>query len=136
MLNIDPRLVSSTYPVCELALCHVLLSDDSRFPWLILVPKIAGAREFIDLDPTDQQTLLAEISHVARRLETHLRPYKLNIATLGNIVAQLHVHVIARYTDDAAWPQPVWGSGPPIGYSAEEAEARVAELRAALQPTD
>ena len=98
----------------------------------MLVPRIAGARELIDLDEGDQRTLLAEINHVGRALETLLRPDKLNIAALGNVVPQLHVHVIARFTGDTAWPQPVWGHGERVAYAEAERESRVATLRAAL----
>jgi len=106
--------------------------DDARFPWVILVPRIAGARELIDLDEGDQRLLLGEIDHVARALETLLHPDKLNIAALGNVVPQLHVHVIARFTSDAAWPNPVWGRGERVAYGVRERAARIAMLRTAL----
>ena len=107
--------------------------DDARYPWLILVPRIAGARELIDLDGGDRTALLDEVAAVSRVLETALRPDKLNVAALGNVVAQLHLHVIARYATDPAWPQPVWGRGERVAYAPAEADARVAEWRAALK---
>jgi diadenosine tetraphosphate (Ap4A) HIT family hydrolase len=133
---IDPRLVADTHAIAELALCDLLLMDDARFPWLILVPRIAGARELIDLDGGDQRTLLNEVCHVGRALEEVVRPDKLNIAALGNAVPQLHVHVIARFKTDAAWPQPVWGIGERVAYARAERIARIETLRAALpQPS-
>jgi diadenosine tetraphosphate (Ap4A) HIT family hydrolase len=129
---IDPRLVADTHPVGELNLSELLLMDDARFAWFILVPRIAGARELIDLDEGDQRTLLAEINVLCRTLETLLRPDKINIAALGNVVPQLHVHVIARFADDAAWPQPVWGHGDRIAYATAARTTRIDALRAAL----
>jgi diadenosine tetraphosphate (Ap4A) HIT family hydrolase len=131
---LDPRLAADTHLVGELALSRLLLMDDARFPWLILVPRIAGARELIDLDATDQRSLLAELAGAGRALEALLRPDKLNVAALGNVVPQLHVHLIARYATDAAWPQPVWGVGERVPYDSGARAARIAELRAALEP--
>jgi diadenosine tetraphosphate (Ap4A) HIT family hydrolase len=131
---IDPRLVADTHAIAELVLCDLLLMDDARFPWLILVPRIAGARELIDLDEGDQRTLLGEVCRVGRALEEIVRPDKLNIAALGNAVPQLHVHIIARFTTDAAWPQPVWGRGERIAYTEAQRLARIETLRAVLAP--
>ena len=129
---LDPNLEADTHPIGELHLSQLLLMDDARFPWLILVPRIAGARELIDLDEGDQRSLLGEISAVGRAFETLLRPDKLNIAALGNVVPQLHVHLIARYTTDAAWPKPVWGQGERVAYAAAARASRIAQLRTAL----
>jgi len=129
---LDPKLEADTHSIGELPFSQLLLMDDARFPWLILVPRIAGARELIDLDEGDQRLLLGEIDHVARALETLLHPDKLNIAALGNVVPQLHVHVIARFTSDAAWPNPVWGRGERVAYGERERAARIAMLRTAL----
>lgn len=130
---LDPRLAADTHPIGEMPLSRLLLMDDARHPWLILVPRIAGARELMDLDGGDRAALLDEITAVSRAMETLLRPDKLNVAALGNVVAQLHVHVIARYVHDASWPQPVWGRGERVAYPAADAAARVAELRSALK---
>ena len=133
---LDARLAADTHAIGDLQLSELRLMDDARFPWLILVPRIAGARDLIDLDEGDQRSLLAEINLVGRALETLLRPDKLNIAALGNVVPQLHVHVIARFVVDAAWPQPVWGRGERIAYADAERESRIAALRSALiRPT-
>jgi diadenosine tetraphosphate (Ap4A) HIT family hydrolase len=130
---LDPRLAADTHLIGEMPLSRLLLMDDARHPWLILVPRIAGARELMDLDGGDRAALLDEITAVSRTMETLLRPDKLNVAALGNVVAQLHVHVVARYADDANWPQPVWGRGERVPYGTADAAARVAELRAALK---
>ncbi len=129
---LDPRLAADTHAIGALPFSELLLMDDARFPWLILVPRIAGARELIDLDEGDQRLLLGEIDRVARVLDELLHPDKLNIAALGNVVPQLHVHVIARFTGDAAWPNPVWGRGERVAYGERERAARIAVLRAAL----
>jgi diadenosine tetraphosphate (Ap4A) HIT family hydrolase len=130
--TLDPRLAADTHAIGALPFSELLLMDDARFPWVILVPRIAGARELIDLDEGDQRLLLGEIDRVARALESLLHPDKLNIAALGNVVPQLHVHVIARFTDDAAWPNPVWGRGERAAYGERERVARIAMLRSAL----
>ena len=130
---LDPRLEADTHAIGDLPLCELRLMDDARFPWLVLVPRIAGARELLDLDDGDQRALLAEINLVGRAIETLWRPDKLNIAALGNVVPQLHVHVIARFTSDPAWPQPVWGRGERIAYSDDAREVRISELREALR---
>ena len=131
---LDARLAADTHLIGDLPLSQLRLFDDARFPWFVLVPRIAGARELIDLDESDQRTLLAEISRVGRVLESDLRPDKLNVAALGNVVPQLHVHVIARFTNDVAWPHPVWGHGERVAYTASERDARIAALRDALIP--
>ena len=129
---LDPRLEADTHAIGDLPLSQLLLMDDARFPWLILVPRIAGARELIDLDEGDQRTLLGELNLVGRALETLLRPDKLNVAALGNVVPQLHVHLIARFEGDSAWPQPIWGVGDRMAYAESARLSRIAELRAAL----
>ena len=129
---LDPRLAGDTHRVGDLELSRVLLMDDARFPWLILVPRRANPRELIDLDSGDQQRLLAEIDRCARVLGTLEKPDKLNVAALGNVVAQLHVHVIARRANDAAWPRPVWGFGERAPYAPDALSKRLAAVRGAL----
>jgi diadenosine tetraphosphate (Ap4A) HIT family hydrolase len=131
--RLDPRLADDTCNVGDLPLSRLLLMDDARFPWLILVPRIAGARELIDLDEGDQRALLGEIAAVGRCVEALFRPDKLNIAALGNVVPQLHVHLVARHTGDAAWPQTVWGHGERVAYAPAARDARIAALRDALK---
>lgn len=131
---VDPRLVADCHALGDLALSRVLLMDDARFPWLILVPRIAGARELFDLDAADRASLLAELDATGRALETLLRPDKFNIAALGNVVPQLHVHVIARWAADAAWPKPVWNHGERVRYEPRALAQRIESLRGALPP--
>jgi diadenosine tetraphosphate (Ap4A) HIT family hydrolase len=130
---LDPRLQADTQPIGDLLFVRVLLLDDARFPWLILVPRIAGLRELIELSQTDQQRLLDDINRAAHVLHAIEKPDKLNIAMLGNVVPQFHVHVIARFERDAAWPKPVWGVGERIPYSAQELRRYTDELAVALQ---
>lgn len=129
---LDPRLDGDTRAVGDLELSRVLLMDDARFPWIILVPRRANRRELIDLDTATQQRLLAEIDRCARALQTLFAPAKLNIAALGNVVAQLHVHIVARHAHDAAWPRPVWGFGEREPYAPDARDARLDALRQAL----
>lgn len=131
--HLDPQLADDTAPVIDLKLCEVRLMDDANHPWLVLVPRVAGAIEIIDLDDTQRALLAREIDAAARVLKALFKPHKLNIAALGNLVPQLHVHVIARYTDDIAWPRPVWGAANARPYAPEDLMERVAALRAALQ---
>ncbi len=129
---IDEGLAADTHLIGDLPLSRVLLMDDARFPWLILVPRVAGMRDLIDLPHAQQHALLDEIERCALALRRLHAPDKLNIAALGNIVAQLHVHVIGRFTRDAAWPRPVWGVGERMPYTAEPLAAQLAQLRTAL----
>ena len=109
--ELDPRLAGDTVPLLELPLSSARLMDDARFPWLLLVPRVAGASEWIDLDGGQQRLLLAEINQISQHLKQKPNVSKINIGALGNIVRQLHVHVVGRREGDAAWPGPVWGAG-------------------------
>jgi len=129
---LDVRLQADTVPVVDLALCAVLLNDDANYPWLILVPRRPNAVEIIDLGEADHVQLMAEIGQTSRSLKAVTRCHKLNVAALGNQVAQLHVHVIARETTDPAWPNPVWGKAARKTYQAAERERLVAALRGAI----
>ncbi|HEX4479843.1 MAG TPA: HIT family protein [Rudaea sp.] len=131
---LDPQLDADTHRIGDMDFTRVLLMDDARFPWLILVPRVPNVRELTDLALDDQHRLLHEIDRTARVLHAIAKPDKLNIAMLGNVVAQLHVHVIARYTGDEAWPKPVWGIGARRAYDADVARERIDAVRAALQP--
>ena len=130
--QLDSRLEADTYLVGELQLSRVLLMRDVRFPWAILVPRRADKREILDLDPRDRAMLYREIEAVSDAMQRLFAPKKLNIAAIGNVVAQLHVHVIARYENDAAWPKPIWGFGERVAYDEADAAKRVAELSEAL----
>ena len=110
--SLHPQLAQDTVPIGDLPLARVLLANDANYPWLILVPRRPGLIELIDLEENAQVQLLGEIATAARALKSITECDKLNIAALGNQVAQLHVHVIARRHSDAAWPKPVWGAAP------------------------
>lgn len=129
--SLHPRLEADTHPVARWPLCDVRLMEDARYAWLILVPRIAGAVEIVDLPDDAQQQLTAEISRASRALRTIAVPHKLNIGALGNVVRQLHVHVLARFEGDAAWPGPVWGHGQAEAYTDVARSARLQALRAA-----
>lgn len=133
IFQLDSRLSADTLPVGDLELSRVLLMNDARYPWLILVPRRAGLVEFLQLDREDCAALDAELRLCALALMELHRPHKLNVAALGNVVRQFHVHVVARFEGDAAWPRPVWGGPPAPPYAAAEAVARVKDLRAALR---
>ena len=132
MFELNPRLEADTDWVLDLQLSRVLLMNDSRYPWLILVPRIPNVREWLDLSSTDQALLLAEQLQVSQCLQTLLSPDKLNIATLGNIVPQLHLHIIARFETDFAWPSQVWGRGDSVRYPPDEKVALLGQYRSAL----
>jgi diadenosine tetraphosphate (Ap4A) HIT family hydrolase len=129
--ELEPRLNADTLSVAELALCSIRLMNDARYPWLVLVPRRTGMVEIFDLDEADQQQLHAEIRRCAEILQDQFKPDKLNIAALGNQVRQLHVHLIARFVDDVAWPDPVWGKLPPLAYG-DGARELIETLRAGL----
>jgi diadenosine tetraphosphate (Ap4A) HIT family hydrolase len=130
--SLDPRLAAESFSLGELALCEVRLFDDARFPWLILVPKRAGAVEIIDLEDDERPVLMNEIEIASAALKRITNCHKLNVAALGNQVRQLHVHVIARFENDAAWPQPVWGKGARVAYTESARDDLSKKLRDAL----
>ncbi|WP_433851890.1 HIT domain-containing protein [Stenotrophomonas nitritireducens] len=110
--ELDTRLAADSVLIADGPLSQIRLMNDDRFPWVVLVPRVPGASEWIDLDGNQQRLLLAEINQISRHLKQKPNVTKLNIGALGNIVPQLHVHLVGRHEGDAAWPGPVWGSGP------------------------
>jgi diadenosine tetraphosphate (Ap4A) HIT family hydrolase len=130
--ELHPQLAADTHPLATLELCELRLLDDANYPWLILVPRVAEARELIDLDAAQRHLLTEEIDRAARLLRDGFRPHKLNVAALGNLVPQLHVHVIAREENDPAWPAPVWGRVAARPYPPEMLVERVRLLRSLL----
>lgn len=132
MAELHPQLRKDTFDIVTLDLCRVLLMNDRRFPWLILVPDRADAREWHHLSEDDQGLSMREVTQAARALEDIFAPDKINIGALGNLVPQLHIHVIARFDTDPAWPGPVWGFGAAEPYDAPSREATLAKLRDAL----
>jgi diadenosine tetraphosphate (Ap4A) HIT family hydrolase len=129
---LDPRLQADTHHVASLPLCEVLLMNDARYAWLVLVPRHTGMVEMLDLPSTAQLQLWQEINQVAAVLRETAPCDKLNMGALGNIVRQLHVHVIARTEGDAAWPGPVWGQGRAEPYTEQDLQARIARLQERL----
>jgi diadenosine tetraphosphate (Ap4A) HIT family hydrolase len=119
-----------------LSLCQLRLMNDARFPWLLLVPRRDGLRELFDLPAFDQAQVLIDLNRAAAALQAVATPDKLNIGALGNIVPQLHIHLIARFVGDPAWPGPVWGQGSAVAYTEEALQAQLAALRAALEALD
>lgn len=130
--SLDPRLAAESTPLGELTLSRVLLFDDARFPWIVLVPRRAGMVEIIDLSPGERTLLFEEIETTMDAMKAILSPYKLNVAALGNVVRQLHVHVIARFEGDAAWPGPVWGRGERVPYEPGARADAARKLRGAF----
>lgn len=130
---LDERLAADSLFLADGPLSQVRLMDDARWPWIVLVPRVAGASEWIDLEGGQQRLLLAEINQVSQLLRAEPGVDKLNLGALGNIVCQLHVHLVGRHQGDAAWPGPVWGSGPMRRFGADEREARVAAWRQRLR---
>lgn len=129
MFALDPRLQQDTLPIGDFPLCRLLLMNDAHYPWFILVPRRAAVSELFELNSLDQQALWQESVGLARVLKDAFTADKINLATLGNVVSQLHMHVIVRYRQDATWPAPVWGKHPAEPYRAEQ----VAAIRAKLQ---
>jgi diadenosine tetraphosphate (Ap4A) HIT family hydrolase len=137
MFEIDPAFLATSEAVGDLALSHVRLQGDARFPWIVLIPRVAGARELEDLAGGERDVLMEEVLRAgaaARAVAEALgRPAaKLNIAQLGNVTPQLHVHVIARRPDDPAWPAPVWGFGVAEAYTPAALQAALAAARVTL----
>jgi diadenosine tetraphosphate (Ap4A) HIT family hydrolase len=129
--SVDQRLAADTIPIGDLALSSVLLMDDARFPWFILVPRRAGASELTDLSDEDAATLMNEIRLATRVMLDMAKPDKVNVGALGNVLPQLHVHVVGRFRSDPAWPGPVWGHGSRSPYPPHAAAALI-ERAAAL----
>jgi diadenosine tetraphosphate (Ap4A) HIT family hydrolase len=128
MFKLDPQLEADTWPVTDLSLCKVLLAKNAAWPWVILVPKREDKVEILDLSEVDRGTLWREIDKVAYVLQHLTTPDKMNIAALGNVVRQLHVHIVARTAGDPAWPGPIWGSGFKADYSYDDRIKFIARL--------
>jgi diadenosine tetraphosphate (Ap4A) HIT family hydrolase len=132
---LDSRLAGDTDQVIDLPLCRLLAMRDANYPWLILVPRRAEAVEIIDLGAEDKAGLMAEITWSSEALRNVTGCEKLNVAALGNVVPQLHVHIIARFRSDAAWPGPVWGKIPAKPYDDGALQSFISAVRAKLPPT-
>jgi len=130
--SLHPRLLGESV-LCETSeLSRLVLINNRRFPWLLLVPRLPDVSEIVDLSEPDQKILWGEIARISRLLRALFEPDKLNVATIGNLVPQLHVHLIARFRTDEAWPKPTFGFAPPIPYTPEEREVLIARICAEL----
>ncbi|KAB0490913.1 HIT family protein [Pseudomonas psychrophila] len=123
MFALDTHLQEDTWLIGDFPLCRLLLSNDSNYPWFILVPRREGITELFQLDDSDQQLMWAETTALARVLKGLFGADKMNVATLGNVVSQMHMHVIVRYQTDVAWPGPVWGKHPAKPYAQADVDA-------------
>jgi diadenosine tetraphosphate (Ap4A) HIT family hydrolase len=131
-MHLDHRLAQSSEFITDLALCHVRLSHNAAFPWLILIPQIDNIKEIIDLSRSQQHQLMDEISQLSKIMQDLFAPDKINVATLGNVVPQLHIHIIARYEIDPVWPNPVWNTVSQ-DYCKTDLQARVELIRHSIQ---
>jgi len=132
--TLHPQLDRDTVNLGDLPLSRVVVMNDANYPWLILVPRKGDITEVIDLDESEQTQLMSEVTKAARALQQITTCHKLNIAALGNAVPQLHVHVIARFRNDPAWPNPVWGVAPAKPYAREALHNLVTPLRQKIWP--
>ena len=136
--QLDPAFVATSHKVADLPLCEVRLQDDARYPWLVLIPRRSGLREIEELDTAHRIQLMEEIVLAGTAVRAMgaalgLSVDKLNVGALGNVTAQLHVHVLGRRAGDPAWPGPVWGHSAAAGYTAEDLAAPIAAARVALK---
>ena len=130
MFALHPQLEADCVPVADMAVCRVLLMNNARFPWLVLVPMRVGVRELHELAEQDFEAVTREMRVVAKGFGKYCQADKMNVAALGNIVPQLHIHIVARFVSDAAWPQPVWNSGVSAqAYEAGKLAVLVSELQ-------
>jgi diadenosine tetraphosphate (Ap4A) HIT family hydrolase len=133
---LHPRLAADTAVIADWSLSRVLLMNDKRFPWIMLVPRRPDVSELFDLDENARTHLMGEISRVGQSLKSWAKARngcdKINVGLIGNMVPQLHVHVVARTKTDGAWPGTVWAAGPAVSYGAAELQRIAAELRDAL----
>ena len=127
------QLEADTAFITDLPLSRTLLINDSHYPWIVLVPRRANATEIYKLNHSDQTQLLSESAQICRVMEALFSPDKMNIAAIGNMVPQLHLHHVARFTSDIAWPAPVWGFAPSAAYDAKILESTVKRIRKGLE---
>jgi diadenosine tetraphosphate (Ap4A) HIT family hydrolase len=135
MFELHPRLEADCISIGSFPLCRLLLMNDSNYPWFILVPRRAGIREIFELSEDDQRQLLWESSSLSRLIADHFKADKINVAALGNMVPQLHIHHIVRYESDPAWPAPVWGHTLAEPYS-EQKLSELVKTVSGLMPDD
>ena len=128
MFKLDPRLEQDTILIGEVSLSKVVLMNDARYPWVSLVPRVTGLTEVFQLNDKQQSQLVEESNFIAEKMKTLVQADKMNIAALGNIVSQLHIHHVARFTRDETWPAPVWGRGQAVQYDNAERDAVCQQL--------
>lgn len=133
MFELHPKLFVDTVPVAEWPLSRVLLMNERSYPWLILVPRRADIAEIGELEAADRAVLIEEIARLSDVVRARLSPDRINVAALGNVVPQLHVHVIARFKTDPAWPRPVWGAQPVVPFSDGELDRQAEEWSSLLR---
>lgn len=131
---IDPRLEGDSLEVAHFDLCQVRLHKNAAFPWLILIPNRSNLTEIMDLGPSDQILLMREIDKASRILKSLTSARKINVASLGNVVPQLHIHVVARFTTDPLWPDPIWGRGVDEDYDPQVLQSFLSDLKEAFLP--
>jgi diadenosine tetraphosphate (Ap4A) HIT family hydrolase len=127
------KLAADTFEVLSLEVSQLLLMNDARYPWLILVPQVIGMRDLHNLSTKQYQAVTQEIVQVSEVLESLAQAHKMNVGALGNMVPQLHIHIIARQTNDAAWPAPVWGVGEAQPYSQDAAKTLIQQIASKLR---
>lgn len=130
--SLDPQLASDTLHIGDLKLCQVRLMNDASYPWLVLIPRRRHVTEITDLAEPERTQLMHEMAQSVAALKTETACDKINVAAIGNVVAQLHVHVVARFRGDAAWPKPVWGAAPARPYDDAGSQKLLAALRRRL----
>ena len=132
MFKLDARLENDTIELGKIEFIKVLMSKDSNYPWLILVPEIADATELFDLDAQQQQLLMQTITKISKDMQVEFSADKINVGALGNVVKQLHIHIVARFETDIAWPGPIWGQHPAKPYTQEQLEAQINKMKEML----
>ncbi|MBL4613418.1 MAG: HIT domain-containing protein [Magnetovibrio sp.] len=132
MFTLHPTLKKDTVQIIRLEICRVLLMRDKTYPWLVLVPAKEGLRDLDDLNEADRIQVIAEVDRVSKAMKHIYSPYKMNVAALGNMVEQLHIHVVARSKNDPAWPAPVWGVAPAVDYDDNARTQTIANLHGQL----
>lgn len=132
MFALDSRLEQDTFALGDFPLCRLLLSKDANYPWFILVPRRADISELFEMSADDREQLWQETNFLSETLKECFSADKMNVATLGNVVSQLHMHVIVRRRTDVAWPAPVWGNKPAVEYSADQLNDVRQRLKAVL----
>lgn len=130
--QLHPRLQQDCIRIGRFDLCQLLMMNDSQYPWFILVPEVANVSELYQLTTTQREIFMKESCYLAEQLATLFNADKMNVANIGNMVAQLHIHHIVRYSTDIAWPAPVWGKFPAIPYTEQQITERISQLKARL----